>query len=160
LAGPVLVVHERIGTWARRLRPRLVAWPLRLVETRSGPDLQAAVAGAACPLVLIDLAGRPGPGLDALDRALRVAPDALSLVLDPEAHPGVPLLAWELGATHVVAGPVTPPAVAGLLARWLPLARRRAEAAGWSATPPEPEPWNWLTPLLNAQPGGQRPPRA
>jgi hypothetical protein len=73
-------------------------------------------------------------------------------VLDGEAHDGAALLARELGATHVLSGPVPPPAVAALLDRWLPLARRRTETAGWSTAapePPRPEPWNWLTPLLD-----------
>ena len=134
-----------------------------MVETRSAADLDAAVAGAACPVVVIDLARRPRAMLDDLDRAVRAAPDALILVLDPDSLDGVAPLARELGATHVVSGPTTPPAVAALLRRWLPLARRRAEAAGWSVPtlePPEPEPWNWLTPLLlgSPDPGPRRTP--
>ncbi len=152
----MLVIHERLGTWARHVRPRLAGGsPVRVVESRSPADLAAAVAGAACPVVLIDLGRRPRAALDDLDRALALAPDALVLVLDPEAHAGAALLARELGATHVLSGPATPPAVAALVGRWLPLARRRAEAAGWSVSPPdppEPEPWNWLTPLLNGAP--------
>jgi hypothetical protein len=161
LASQVLVIHERIGTWARHLRPRLGESPVRLVETRSGADLDATLAGACCPVVLIDLGRRPRAALDELDRALRAAPDALVLVLDPESHDGAELLARELGATHVISGPAAPPAVARLLTRWLPLAQRRAEAAGWSGSapePPEPEPWNWLRPLLDGQ-GAPRPAR-
>jgi hypothetical protein len=160
LASQLLVIHERIATWARALRPRLQGWPVRIVETRSAADLQAALAGAVFPVVVIDLARGPRAGLDELDRALRVAPDALTLVLDPEEHEGVLLLSREIGATDVIAGPTTPPLVADLLARWLQLARHRAEAAGWSGNapePPEPEPWNWLTPLLNSWAGAARP---
>ena len=159
----MLVIHERIGTWARQVRPRLPGdGPVRVVESRSAAELEAALTGSACPLVLIDLGRRPRAALDDLDRALRVAPDALVLVLDPESHAGAALLAREVGATHVLSGPATPLAVAALIARWLPLSRRRAEAAGWSISapdPPEPEPWNWLTPLLNGTPASSRPPR-
>jgi len=136
-----LVIHERIGTWARQLRPRVVSWPVRLVETRSRADLEGALDRAACPLVLIDLSGRACDILEDLDAAARAAPDALILALDPSPTPGVAALARELGATHVLNGPVVPPRVVALLARWLPLARRRAEADGWAAEP-EPELWD------------------
>jgi hypothetical protein len=131
----------------------LLAWPIRWVETRSTADLEAALAGLACPVVLIDLGRRLRAGLEDLDRAVQVAPGGLFLVLDPEPEPrvGVATLARELGATHVCAGPVTPPEVARLLARWLPLAQRLAEGDGWSSIHepgPQPEPWNWLAPLL------------
>lgn len=151
----VLVVHERIGTWARHLRARLSDWPVGVVETRSSSDLESALFGSICPILLIDLGRRPRAGLEDLDRAIRVAADALALVLDPASHDGVPLLARELGAAHVISGPVPPPVVARLFVRWLSLAERRAAAAGWSTTlpkAPEPEPWNWLSPLLNPWP--------
>lgn len=151
VASLAVVIHERRGTWARQLRPRLLAWPIRWLETRSTADLEAALSGMACPILLIDLARPPRAGLEDLDRAAQAAPNALILVLDPEAHEGVATLARELGATHVFSGPVTPPAVAALIARWLPIARRQAEGDGWSTAlgpEPEPEPWNWLTPLL------------
>lgn len=147
MASQVLVVQERIGTWARHLRPRFDGWPLRLIESRTGTDLGAAVAGVPCPIVVIDVARRPRAALEDLDWGLTVAPEALVLVLNPHSWDGVAVLAQELGATHVVDGPVTPPAVAGLLARWLPLAEWRAEAAGrpvLAATTPEAEPWCWL----------------
>lgn len=141
----MLVTHERIGHWARQLRPRFADRPVRLVETRSAADLAAALAGAPWPLAVVDLARRPGAGLDDLERAIRVAPDALVLVLDPGAHEGVAPLAREIGASLVITGPTNPPAVARLLCRWLGLAGRRAEAAGWfpaPPAPPEPEPWD------------------
>jgi hypothetical protein len=134
-----LAVHERLGRWARQLRPRVAGWPVRLVETRSAPELARALAGSACSLGLVDLGDRPLDGLDDLDFALRLAPDALVLVLDPSRCDEVASLARELGAAHVLSGVATPPAVVDLLARWLPLARRRAEAAGWVAAP-EPDP--------------------
>lgn len=162
MASQTLVVHERIGNWGRHLRPRVVGWPVRLVETRSASDLEAAVAGVPCPIVVVDLARRPRPALEDLDRALGVAPDALALVLNPQAFDGVSVLARELGATHVIDGPATPPAVAGLLARWLPLAHRRAEAAGrpWAPLPAgDSEPWAWFAPDLLAPAGPERPSR-
>ena len=58
-------------------------------------------------------------------------------MLDPESHEGVALLARELGAdARDLAARSPPPAVARLLARWLPLAQRRAEADGWSRRAP------------------------
>ena len=146
-----LVVHERLGNWARQLRPRLAAWPVRLVESRSTADLLDVLGGTACPIVVIDLARQLKPGLEALDLALQASSQAMVLVLDAEAHDGVEILARELGATHVLSGPFTPPAVARLIERWIPIALRRTEQDGWSSArkpSPEPEPWNWLAPYL------------
>lgn len=158
-----LIIHERLGNWARQLRPRLSAWPIRVVESRSTADLEGALAGTAFPIVVIDLSRRPRAGLEDLDRALRASPRALALVLDPGEHEGVAPLAREIGATLVLSGVATPPAVARLIARWIPLALRRAEADGWSIArkpEPEPEPWNWLAPHLVAdRPGTGRAPR-
>jgi hypothetical protein len=157
LASLPLVIHERLGNWARQLRPRLAGWPVRLSESRSPADLEAAVAGTACPIVVIDASRRPRAALEDLDRAIRAAPRAMVLVLDPDGHEEVARLAREIGATHVLSGVITPPAVALLLARWIPLAQRRAEGDGWSAAwkpEPEPEPWNWLAPYLVAGPAG------
>lgn len=147
-----VILHERLAYWSRHLRPRLHGWPIRWVESRSSADLHSALVGTSCPIVLIDLGHRPRAGLEDLDRAYRAAPNALSLVLDPEALDGVALLARELGATHVISGVAPPPLVAGLLTRWLPEARRRTDGQGWSREVPperEPEPWNWLNPLLS-----------
>lgn len=151
MASLPLVIHERLGNWARQLRPRVAAWPVRLVETRSGADLASALAGTACPIVILDLGLRPRAGLEDLDRAMQTAPLALVVVLDPESHEGVAMLARELGAALVLSGAVTPPALLALLSRWVPLAQRRTEADGWSASARserEPEPWNWLAPYL------------
>ena len=154
MAFQLVVIHERISFWARHLRPRLADSSTRVIETRSRNDLESALhAGrGACPILVIDLGRRPGAGLDDLDRALAVAPGTMTLVLDPAAQSAVALLARELGATHVVSGSVTPPAVHQLLTRWLPLARQRADVVGWegaAAGPSEPEPWNWLAPYLS-----------
>lgn len=151
MATLTLIVHERLGNWARQLRPRLASWPIRWTETRSSDDLRAAVVGLACPIIVIDLASRLRVGLEDLDLVIQESPNAMVLVLDPGAHEGVPRLARELGAAHVIQGLATPPDVARLLARWLPLAEHRTEDDGWSRAarrPSEPEPWNWLTPLL------------
>ena len=152
MAVQVLVIHERIANWARHLRPRLGDSGLRVVETRSAADLVAALGGSACPLVVVDLGRDPKAALEDLDAALQAAPGALALVMDPDSVGPAALLARELGATHVISGPAPPPVVARLLTRWAALARSRSEAAGWSRPapePPAPEPWNWLTPLLN-----------
>jgi hypothetical protein len=155
LGNPVLVIHERLGIWARHLRPRLADGPVRVVETRSPEDLSRVLLGGSgvCPIVLIDLARRIRAGLEDLDLARQCAPDALILVLDPEPTQGVALLARELGATDVLSGPATPPQVVRIITRWLPISRLRAESSGWASTagePPEPEPWNWLTPYFKA----------
>ncbi len=128
-----VVTHERRGTWARHIRTRLAsAGAVRWVESRSGDDLERAARQSAAPVVLLDVADRPRASLEDLDRAARAAPAGLFLVLDPADHPGVSALAFELGATLVLAGVVPPPRVASLLLRWLPLARRRAEHDGWA----------------------------
>jgi hypothetical protein len=140
-----LIIHERLGTWARQLRPRVVGWSVRVVETRSADDLETALGRDPCPLVVIDLGGRTRAVLEELDRAAQQSPNALVLVLDPSAQAGVAPLARELGATHVLSGAVPPPMVVALLARWLPLARRRAEADGWwGESDIEPDPWGRL----------------
>jgi hypothetical protein len=152
-----LIIHARLGTWARQLRPRVVGWPVRVVETRTATDLEAAIAGSACPLLVIDLGSRTRAGLEDLDRALSKAPNALILMLDADAREGVSPLARELGAGHVMSGVITPPAVVSLLARWLPLAQRRAESDGWAGDP-EPEPWERNDPLGWDLPTVARPP--
>jgi hypothetical protein len=142
-----LILHERQAIWARQLRPRVASWPVRPVETRSAAELLGALRGSASALIVVDLRKTPARMLDDLGRALAELPDALALVLDPDRLPGVRLLARELGATHVVSGVATPPQVVELLSGWLPLARRRAELAGWTAEPePEPAPWELATP--------------
>jgi hypothetical protein len=146
-----LVVHERLGIWARQLRPRVAAWPVHLVETRSAADLKRALARSSCPLVVLDLRDRVPAGIEDLALALQVAPNALVVVLDPSAGDGVAGLVRELGAAHVLSGVVPPPVVAELLARWLPLALHRAEADGWAPDrDPEPEPADPVAALIAA----------
>jgi hypothetical protein len=139
-----------MGHWARQLRPRVAGWPVRLVETRSATDLAVTLAGSACSLALVDLGDRPVAGLEDLDQALSLAPNALVLVLDPSASAEVAPLARELGAAHVISGVAIPPAVVGLLARWMPLARRRAEVEGWAADPEPVERDQSFAPDLNS----------
>src|SRR5690242_2459701 len=91
-----LVVHERLGVWARQLRPRTIGWPVRLVESRSAENLLAASSQSACPLVMFDLASRPLSALGELDRLMQRAPGALVLVLVPEPFDEVTTLAREL----------------------------------------------------------------
>lgn len=135
-----LVVHERLGVWARQLRPRVAGWPVRLVESRSVASLLATASQSACPLVLFDLANRPVTALAELEQLMQAAPGALVLVLAPSPLPELTTLARELGAASVLPGTPPPPAVVSLLARWVPLAVRRAEAEGWAAAQDEPEP--------------------
>lgn len=144
-----LMIHERLANWARQIRPRVATWPVRLIETRSAADLARAWRSSACPLIVLDLDRWPHRGLDDLVRAQPAASEALVLVLDPGGHPEIPPLAREIGASHVLSGAVTPPAVLALLERWLPIACRRIEADGWAGEPEaEPEPWE--QPFLRA----------
>ena len=72
-----LILHERLGNWARQLRPRLHDLPIRLFETRSRADLEAVLTGLACPVVLIDPGKHLANGLVDLDLVRTRAPDAL-----------------------------------------------------------------------------------
>jgi hypothetical protein len=142
-----VILHERLGNWARQLRPRLYDLPIRWFETRSIADLDPVLTGMASPVVLIDLGSRPSAGLLGLRAIRHRASDARVLVLDPEVHQEASGLARELGAAHVIPGFVPPPVVASLLRRWVKLAQWRIAHGGWSRalTPdPELEPWSWL----------------
>jgi hypothetical protein len=143
-----LVVHERMGTWARQLRPRAGVWGFRLIESRSSNDLASAVHASSCPICIIELGDRPRASLGDLASAMNIAPAALALVLDAGNFPGASILARELGATHVMSGNILPPAVLNLVARWIPLARRRADSHGWSNAQlsAAAEPWGDLLP--------------
>lgn len=132
MPSPVpLILHERRDTWGRHLRPRAESLSVRLVETRSCPDLLRAVAGTAVPVVLLALDRRVAEGLRHLDQVFQLAPDALVVVLDPTGEPSVRRLASELGAVMVLPAEIRPPLLFDLLGRWLPLAATRAAAAGW-----------------------------
>ena len=133
---PSIVIHERLGTWARQLRPRFGPDSIRWSESRTVDELTRVASEGPCPILVVDLGDRPEPGLRALIAGLAVAPQALSLVLDPNPGPDFAGLARDLGATLVLSGPVVPPRVVSLLHRWIPLAARRSEAAGWSPARP------------------------
>ena len=141
-----VVLCERLGTWAAQLRPRLQDRPVRWFETRSAADLDAALAGVACPVVVMDLGSDPVDGLSQLDRVVQQSPAARVLVLDPGSVEGVGELARELGATHVISGFVPPPEVASLIDRWITLAAAQSEREGWARpvsteTPLDAEGW-------------------
>lgn len=146
MASPLpLIIHERRSTWAAQVRFRMLDCPVRIVETRSTNELLAACTRSACPILVFDLADRPVPALADLERAMLVAPNNLSLVLDPSGHRENALVAHELGATHVLSGRITPPAVSNHLRRWLPVATRRAVSDGWAHEfEPELELWEIL----------------
>lgn len=155
LLNQLLIIHERIGFWVRQLRSRMAQSGLKIVETRSRDDIEKALASSPdpCPLALIDLGRRPLATLEELDLLKQAAPNALVLVLDPQAHDEIPLTARTLGATHVISGQAIPPDVARLLMRWKRLANERAITAGRRGVPaespePEPEPWNWISEII------------
>ena len=81
-----LILHERLGNWARQLRPRLQNLPIRWFETRSRRDLDAVLTGLACPVVLIDPGMQLANGLVDLDLVRKRAPDALILVNNPDSR--------------------------------------------------------------------------
>jgi hypothetical protein len=132
LTNVPVILHERLGNWARQLRPRFHDLPIRLIETRSSADLDAVLTGVACPVVLIDAGTQLASGLLALDLVLSRAPDALVLFDSHEPHCEASALARELGAAHVLSGFLPAPHVANLMLRWILLARRRIEQSGWS----------------------------
>ncbi len=142
-----VILHERLGNWNRQLRYRLARQHVRWFESRSPADLGGILVGIAYPVVLIDMARQPIDGLNALELVRSRAPEARCLVLDPETRPDLHGLAREMGATHVCSGFVPPPFVAGLVDRWITMARHAIESAGWSLTTfPETatESWSWL----------------
>lgn len=134
-----VIFHERVANWSRQIRPRFQEWPIRWSETRSTAGLVEAASRSACPVVVMGLDDQAARGLRDLDEALQVTPGALSLVLDPLDRLEVAETARALGATLVLPGLVIPPEVERLLLRWLPIARRRGELEGWSASS-EPDP--------------------
>ncbi len=127
-----VIIHERMAHWSRQLRPRFDGWPIRWIETRSSDDLSLAATRSNCPILVVGLDGKPDRGLRDLVEALRAAPDALSLMIDPSGGDERAGLARELGATHVLSGPVVAPEVERWVRRWLPIAEARSAALGWS----------------------------
>ncbi len=142
-----VIVHERLGNWARQLRPRLPAQHARVRETRSWPDLETATRGLTAPVVVLDLDRFGSVGLAHLDRLIDRSGDALVLVIDPTGTPERAQIARELGATHVITGAAPPTDVAALIQRWVAIARDRIERGGWHRpieADPRREPWAWL----------------
>ena len=142
----LVILHARLGTWSAQLRARMQGRSVHWIETRSAADLDKAVLGLAAPVVLIDLKRNVVEGLGDLDRLVRIAPGARVLVLDPDAHDGVADMVREMGATHVISGFAPPPEVACFIDRWITLADRQTDRAGWSRpvttdTPLDPEEW-------------------
>jgi hypothetical protein len=143
MPGVTIVIHERKGFWLRRLRPRFDEVPITWVESRSAADLAAVLKRFAGPIVVVDLADRAVEALEEMAVGLRSNRDALTLVLDPRNHPDVAILARELGATLTLGGPVVLPEVVDVISRWVVLARRLQERAGWvDDHRPEPDPWD------------------
>jgi hypothetical protein len=143
-----IILHERLGYWAGQLRARLHDRSVRWYETRSIEDLDRALMGLACPLILIDLAKLPVEGLIALDTIVARVPAGLSLILNPLDFIEVQETARDLGATHVISGYVPPPVVASILDRWITLAEQRIQLAGWSRTVVTESPFDsnfWLS---------------
>ena len=68
LTRMAVILHERLGTWSAQLRPRVQGRPVHWIETRSASDLDKALFGLACPVVLIDLQRNVVEGLSDLDR--------------------------------------------------------------------------------------------
>ena len=151
-----LVLHERLGNWAAQLRPRLAGRPVRWFETRSAADLREILPGLGRPVVLLDLGSRVLEALGDLDQVVNLAPGARVLVLDHAARQEVAELARELGATHVLAGFVPPPAVTSLIDRWIGLAVEEQAREGWSRPVPVDsllDPEGWLDDILGDSAG-------
>lgn len=134
-----VIIHERLATWTRQLRPRFSGWPVHWSESRSGLSLVRAARLSACPVIVLDLGHDPLRGLEDLGEVGQTAPSALSVVLDPARNEEIALLARELGATLVLGGQVVPPVLESLLQRWIPLSIQRAKREGWCRSV-EPEP--------------------
>jgi hypothetical protein len=126
-----LVIHERVANWTRQIRPHAASWPVRLVETRSGPEFRAAVARHGPSVAVVGLGNDPSGELMALHQAIESAPQLLSLVLEPAGRPGVVDLAREAGATMAYGTWEPPPRIIRLLRRLVDRAVVLQAACGW-----------------------------
>jgi hypothetical protein len=147
-----VILHERLGTWIRQLRPRLYDRPVRWFESRATSELDVLLTGLALPLVLIDLGRDAAAGLRDIGLVSLRVPDARILAIDSGGRPDVAAAAREMGATHVFSGFVPPPVVAELMSHWIMAARLGIERAGWSRTTfpdTETDPWSWLSDYLD-----------
>jgi hypothetical protein len=155
-----VILHGRTSDWYRQLRLRLREQSVRWFESRSAEDLRSLLSELAAPVVVIDLGREPVRALRDLILFGCTVPGARILILDPLRVAGFPVITRELGATHVISGFVPPPEVADLLARWIVLARRDMERAGWSRSTfseTGTDPWSWLLDYVD-EPGGRSAP--
>ncbi|WP_165250078.1 hypothetical protein [Paludisphaera soli] len=142
-----VVIHERTGAWARRLRTRIDDTRVSWFETRTTAELLDAIAATSSPVVLIEVGPDPERALRDLAELQSRCNGSLILVLDPADRPSVRELAAEFGAVHAASGSVTPPEVAGWLDRWIALGADRIAREGWTRVPPaDPilDPVAWL----------------
>ena len=95
-----VILHERLGNWARQLRPGCTSRRSAGLRRARRKTWTNVLTGLCSPVVLIDLGERLAAGLADLDRVVQRASDARILVLDPESRDEVACLARELGATH------------------------------------------------------------
>ena len=150
---PILITHERLGFWARQLRPRISEWGFGLVESRSVEDLQSAAEKSACPIILVDFRDADRIRFEDLLITRITAPASLILVLIPITLPSLSRIMIEAGATAVLPGSAPPPEVLGQLQRWIELARTRTLADGWAMNRrAEPEPWELLLAEVSISP--------
>ncbi len=140
-----IILHERRSRWARRLRPLADGWGVRIIETRSPPELEAAASGSACPVVLVEAAARPRTALFEVNAARQTAPSALILAIVDREWPEYSLALAEAGATITLPATIPPPLVIETIGHWVDLARDRSGRAGWADDRrPVPEPWEAL----------------
>lgn len=148
---PVVVLHERLGGWARQLRPRLAGSPARWIETRSTAELLVAITGGASPVILIEASQDPEGNLREVALVVERGGSPLVLFIDPLDRSDVMDLGRELGATLTVGGRCTPPEVAELIGRWIGLSARANAREGWSRPrPADPlrDPSAWIEELV------------
>ena len=142
----MLVIHERRGYWAKQLRPRVHSIPLKVRETRSAPDLEAALQSFNPAILVLDLAESPDEMLIALQKCHRLLENVLVLVLNPHQILGTAGLASELGVTLVYSGFVSPPTVTQLLEHWARLSTIRG-SLGWFHVSEPPNQTEFFRPL-------------
>lgn len=143
--GVKLILHERIGRWARQFRPRADAWGVRLIESRSLSDLESALGLSSAPIVIVDFRDRAQPPFDAIVLTRMIASNSLILAVIPGAEPHLGMDAVEAGAT--ISRHTTSPLLdtLNLIERWVKLAKSRSETGGWSPDrSPTPEPWETI----------------
>jgi hypothetical protein len=102
----LVIVCERNGHWAARLRQTLALPSGRLRETRTPAHCLEALAAAPASLVLVELpAGREEAALELISRVEREFPPARSVVLAERGLERLETAARELGAIHFAVAP-------------------------------------------------------